>query len=291
MPDDRSMHLVSRIALVAILCGAALGRADEPSSATQRPLLQPPVEVIASPITDHFAVRVMYYRPSVSTTARYDNDAGTAGTTFNGEDVLGLQKNRNQGWIDLMFRMTARHRIQAQFYQLKRSGDAVLSQTLDFGNHTFQPTDGRILSSMELRQLNLTYTYSVLRQERFELGVGLGIHLLQLDGTLDAPATFKREHLNAAGPYPALGGDVTWRFTRRFSASAAAHYITFSSGGKSASSLDWNAEVQFRAQRNLAVGLGYAGTSYRVDSSDPKFFLGYVKLHYQGPELFLRASF
>lgn len=285
------MHSVSRIALVAILCGAAQGRAEEPSTQPQRPLLQPPVEEIASPITDRFAVRAVYFRPSVSTIARYDNKAGPRGTTFNGEDVLGLQKSRNQGWIDLMFRMTARHRIEAQFYQLKRSGDAVLNQTLDFGNQTFQPGDGRILSTMELRQLNLTYTYSVLRWEQLEVGVGLGIHLLQLDGTLEAPATFKREHLNAAGPYPALGGDLTWRFTRRFSVNAAAHFITYSSGGKRAGSLDWTTDVQYRAHRNLAVGLGYAGTRYRVDSSDPKFFLGYVKLNYLGPQLFLRASF
>ena len=91
------MHSVSRIALVAILCGAAQGRAEEPASQPQRPLLQPPVMQIASPITDRFAVRVMYFRPTVSTTARYDNDAGTPGTTFNGENTLGRRTGTRAG--------------------------------------------------------------------------------------------------------------------------------------------------------------------------------------------------
>ena len=277
---------------VAALCAAAQALpAEPPAEQPQRPLLQPPAMEIPSPITDRFAVRAVYFRPSISTTARYDNDAGTPGTTFSGEDTLGLQKSRNQGWIDLMFRMTARHRIEAQFYQLKRNGDMALDQTLNFGNHAFGPGDGPILSSMELRQLNVSYAYSVLRRERLELGVAFGIHLVQLDGTLEAPATFKRERLGVAGPYPTLGGDLTWRFTRRFSANAAAHFFTYSSGGADGSSLAWNADVQYRAHRNLAVGLGYASMHYRVDSTDPKVFLGYVKLNYQGPELFLRASF
>jgi hypothetical protein len=67
--------------------------------------------------------------------------------------------------------------------------------------------------------------------------------------------------------------------------------VSFSSGGVDADSLAWNMDVQFRAQPHLAVGLGYASTHYRLDSTDPDYFLGKVKLRYSGPELFLRASF
>jgi hypothetical protein len=277
--------------MTTVLGLAAQGNAAEQSPQPQRPLLQPPVEVIPSPVSDRFAVRAMYFRSSISTTARYDNIAGAPGDTFNAEDTIGVPDTSNQGWIDLLFRMTPRHRIAAQFYQLKRSGTALLSQPLDFGDETFQPGDGEVRSHMELRQLNLRYAYSVVQREQLEVGLGLGLHLLQLEGTLEAPAAFKREQLDTAGPYPTLAADVSWRFTRRFSVNAATHFVSFKSGGVNGRSLAWSADLQFRAWRNLAVGVGYASTLYRLDSSDPDYFPGYLKLRYQGPELFLRASF
>jgi hypothetical protein len=264
---------------------------SQPQPPPQRPLLQPPVVAIPSPITDRFAVRAMYFRPSITTVVRYDDSASGRGTKISGEDTIGLPDTRNQGWIDLSFRLAPRHRIEAQYYQLKRKGEDVLDQPVDFGDDTFTPSDGQILSRADLRQLNLGYSYSLLRQEQLELAVGLGIHLVQLTGSMEAPATFKRQTLDTAGPYPTALGELSWRFTRRFSANAAAHFLTFSHGDIKARSLTWNLDVQFRAHRNLAVGLGYASTLYRLDSTDPDFFSGYVRLKYRGPQLFVRAAF
>jgi hypothetical protein len=284
------MRINQAFALVAALVGASTAWTAE-SVPAERPLLQPPTSTTPSPLTDRFAVRAVFFRPSVSTTARYDSDTGAAGSTFDGEDTMGLQRTLNQGWIDLMFRMAERHRVTAQFYQLKRTGEAALGQALDFGNSTFQPGDGVIHSRMELRQFNLGYSYSAVRREQFELGVGFGIHLVQLEGSMEAPAVFKREHLDSAGPFPTLSGDVTWRFTRRFSTSARIDFFSYGTSKVDSSAMAWNADVQFRAHRSLAVGLGYASSYYRLDSTDPDFFTGKVKLRYRGPQLFLRAGF
>jgi hypothetical protein len=276
--------------ITVMLCGA-VHAAEQSAAQSQRTLLQPPATQVASPITDRFVVRAMYFHPSVSGTARYDDSLGAPGTTFSAEDTLGMQDTKNQGWIDLQFRMTARHRLAAQFYELKRKGVTTLDQPLEFGDQTFQPADGTVISHMDMRQLNLVYTYSALQLEKVELGVGFGIHLVQIEGTIEAPTAFKREHLDAAGPHPTLAGDFTWRFTKRFSANGGARIVAFNSGGLDASALSWNLDVQYRMQRNFALGLGYASSRYRLDSTDADFFLGYLKLRYQGPQFFLRASF
>src|SRR5689334_279132 len=82
LPDHGAMRTVSRLVLAAAMLSAfAPGEAGEASPQPQRPLLQPPVEDIPSPITDRFSVRAMYYRPSISTKVRYDDEqAATAGT-------------------------------------------------------------------------------------------------------------------------------------------------------------------------------------------------------------------
>ncbi len=257
-----------------------------------RPLLQPPTFSIPSPITDRFAIRGMFYRPAIGTTVRYDNaEAGTIGTLVSAEDTLGLADVRNQGWVDLMFRLTPRHRIRAKYYQQTRKGTALLTQDVEFGEETFTPADGQIRSGMDLRQLDLIYTYSLLRREKLELALGLGIHLLQFEGSIAAPLRFETETLDAAGPFPTLAASATWRMTRRFSLNADADFLTGSTGDVEARYEAFNADVQFRMQRNLSLGLGYSRTRYKTTSIDPDFFPGYFLLSHKGPQFFLRASF
>jgi hypothetical protein len=292
MPDHHPMRNIERFVLAAagllVLGVAAAGEA----APAERPLLQPPKFSIPSPITDRFAIRGMFYRPAVGTTVRYDNaEAGTAGTLISAEDTLGLADSRNQGWVDMMFRLTPRHRIQARYYQQTRHGTALLNQTVLFGEETFTPADGQIRSAIDMRQLDLSYTYSLLRREKMELGLGVGLHLLQFEGSISAPLRFETETLDAAGPFPTLNASAIWRITRRFSLNADANFLTGSTDQVEARYEAYNADVQFRMQRNLAVGLGYSRTRYKTISVDPDFFPGYFVLSHKGPQFFLRASF
>jgi len=286
------MRNIERFVLAAAgLLFLGLAVAGEVPSA-ERPLLQPPKFSIPSPITDRFALRGMFYRPAINTIVRYDNaEAGTIGTLISAEDTLGLADSRNQGWVDMMFRLTPRHRIQAKYYQQTRRGTALLTQDVEFGDETFTPADGQIRTGTDLRQLDLTYTYSLLRREKIELGLGIGIHLLQFEGSISAPLRFETETLDAAGPFPTLAGFATWRMTRRFSLNADVNYLTGSTDEVEAHYEAFNADVQFRMKRNLALGLGYSRTRYKTISIDPDFFPGYFLLSHKGPQFFLRASF
>ena len=145
------------------------GEAQVPAAAgTQRELLQPPKMTIASPITDRFAVRGLFYMPSINTAIRYDSSTLGRGTLVSGEDTLGLEDQLKQGSVDMQFRILERHRIRADFYKMTRTGDQVINQQIQYGNDTFLVND-RVISKMDLRKLGLTYTYSFLRSEKWEL--------------------------------------------------------------------------------------------------------------------------
>jgi hypothetical protein len=66
--DHDRMRVFPAGLVTMVLCGAA--QAGEQPTQPGRPLLQPPPLTIASPITDRFVVRAMYFRSTVSTTAR-----------------------------------------------------------------------------------------------------------------------------------------------------------------------------------------------------------------------------
>jgi hypothetical protein len=283
--------LVLGTALLAapLLSGAAenasSGNGDK---APQRELLQPPKMRIASPITDRLAVNIRFYMPGIAMDVRDDATNGTPGTLLTGEDTLGLQDKLKQASIDLQFRMLERHRIRAQFYKQTRSGDVVLNQQIRFGDNVYLVND-RVVSKMDLRKLDLTYTYSFLRREKIELSAGLGIHLLQAQGSLDAPARFVSEDLDVAGPFATLAFDGTWRFTKRFSLNAQANYLKGHVDNVRGSYRAWNADVQFRLRPNFTLGAGYSATRFYLESTDPNDS-GLFRFDYKGPQAFIRVS-
>lgn len=277
-------------ALVLATGGTFAGEPAKAGEGATRELLQPKKMVIASPITDRMAVRALYLMSDATTLVRYDNDAGVPGTLVDGEQTLGFPRRLQQPGIDLTFRMGERNRIRADFIQLKRSGDAVLTQDIQFGEAVFQSGE-RLQSRMDLRKVGLNWSWSALRMERVELGVGLALHLMQLQGELNGPAPrFEREQLDAAGPVPTLTAEATWRITRRFALNVSGNYLGGEIDGVDGRYQTLHGDLQFRLRPNFALGLGYSQTQIRVDSATTDFS-GYFNLKYKGPEAFLRVSF
>src|SRR5579872_5078423 len=98
--------------------------------------------------------------------------------SFSAEKDLGLKDKAVQPRVELMARMDQRSRLRFNFFDLPRSGNAELKETIQFGNQTYA-TGERLHSEVDWRQTDFTYTYSFLRNDRFELGAGLGVHLIQ----------------------------------------------------------------------------------------------------------------
>jgi hypothetical protein len=291
LQDHRRMQTIPRLVVAAaVLVAAMQAGAGEPApQPPQRPLLQPPQVVVPSPITDRLAIRALYFRPTVINDLRYDDSDGNKGSLFGTGGDLGMQDVQNLGSLDLMFRMGPRHRIQAEFNRLNRKGDKALTFPLSFGDADFAAGE-RIVSRINLRTLGVTYLYSPLQRQTVELAMGLGIHLLQIDGTLEAPARFESEQVDTAGPFPSLVVDGTWRFTRRLSLNGTLHYLSVNTSKADGAYLSWRSNLQFRSARNLAFGLGFSATRFKADSTDPGRS-GYLNLWYFGPEVFARASF
>jgi hypothetical protein len=279
------MQARTRILTFAMSWAAGVAWAAEPA----RELLKPPALEIASPITDRFAIRGIFYSSDINMAVRYDSSGGVPGTLIDGEDLLGFEARLRKPSLDMMFRMGPRHRIHADFHKMRRTGDEVISQQIRFGDDIYQAGD-RVVSTMELRKLGMAWTWSALRKEKFELGVGLALHLMQVEGDLQVPARFERERLDAAGPYPSVAVDGTWRMTRRFSLNVAGNWLGGTIEGVDGRYQYMHADLQFRVRPNLALGLGYSQTQFRVDSATTDF-AGYLNLKYKGPEAFLRVSF
>jgi hypothetical protein len=268
---------------------AAAAQADPHPDTSDASYLPPPPPPIASPITDHLALTAGYFWGSVSTFGRFDSASGVQGTPFTAEHDLGLTDQARQPFIEIIFRLEERNRLRVDFIDLRRAADKVIDRTVQYGDVTFL-VNNPVHSEFDWRQMDLTYTYSFLRSERFELGAGLGIHLLEAEATAEIPKTPQYADFNGAGPFATLALDGTWRISRHWALTARGNYLKVTIGSVGGLMGQFHTDLQYRWRRNLAFGIGYRRQEVELDlrDSDPS---GVLRFIISGPELFARASF
>ncbi|MEJ1960052.1 MAG: hypothetical protein WDO56_00255 [Gammaproteobacteria bacterium] len=282
-----TLVLVSSVASVAV----AQDSGDVQRAAPARELLKPPKkDQVASPITDHFALRVSYFAPTVDTLLRLDRSTGQPGTELKVEDDLGLPDKPKEGRIEMIIRLRERNRLRVDYLKLTRYGDQVLNRTINFGDSTFLVND-RAETSIDYRALGLTYTRSVLYFDRFELGVGLGISLLEAHAKGEVKARNVKESEDGVAPYPTIALDSTWRISKRWSFNARGQTFTAHVSDFNGSMSDYHGDIQYRWARNFSFGLGYTSLRLRGESTSTKNMPGKLNQDIKGPEFFIRASF
>jgi hypothetical protein len=244
---------------------------------------------LASPITDRFALRGTFFPASLTTDLHLDSSAGVPGTLINAEHDLGLKGRLNQGRMELIFRLRERHRLRVDYFGSDRDGDQVLARDIVFSGHTFVTND-LVQSELQYSMFGFTYTYSVIRSERFELGAGIGVHLLQADARGTDLTLQQHAESSGVGAFPTPALDATWAISQRFAWTARAQYLSATVHGISGSLADYHTDVQYRWRPNFELGLGYEEIRAQLAverNSSPSGFALSIK----GPEAFLRVSF
>jgi hypothetical protein len=242
-----------------------------------------------SPITDHFALRGTFFAAALNTDLHLDTSPTVPGTLINAEHDLGLKGRLNQGRMELIFRLRERHRLRVDYFGSDRDGDRPLDRDVFFGGHTFVTND-LVQSDLQYSMLGFTYTYSVIRTERFELGAGVGVHLLQADARATDVTLETHAETSGVGAFPTPALDATWAISQRFAWTARAQYLGATVHGIHGSLGDYHTDVQYRWRPNFEVGLGYEDIRAQLSvnrNGSPSGFALTIK----GPEAFLRVSF
>jgi len=295
-----------RLGFIVLLClvnaGCAIVRRDgeEPVDNTHRQAkaepelkpseaLQPKSLRIASPITDHFYLRGMYFPASVTTDLRLDPNANLPGTPLSGEDDLGLDDQVDQGRMEFDIRLAERNHVRVDYFKLNRFSEGSLAKTIIFGDFIF-PQGTNFRAKLDWRVLTLTYTRSVFKTDRFEGGLGLGIHIIEAHASGGEPGTLNREKADDVAIFPTIAANMAIRISKRWSFTARGQQFSASPEDFDGTMADYHADVQYRWRDNFAYGLGYSLLKSDLEVFDPSQPLLF-NLTTKGPEVFFRVSF
>jgi len=125
----------------------------------------------------------------LSSTIQVDAESGPAGTDFELADV-GLSSGGITWAANAFWRPGRRHEIDLGFVDIGRSGEKVLTDTINIGDTSFA-AGLRVNTKMDAPTLQMSYRFAFLAKEKVKVGfvLGLGALFFSLDANAVAGAT------------------------------------------------------------------------------------------------------
>jgi hypothetical protein len=244
-----------------------------------------------SPTNERVRLSLGFMHLSSTTNIRLDSTGGLPGTFLNAESVLGLDKTDFEPKFQAMVRAGERHRLRFDYFTLDRTGYVTLSAPIVFRNVVLQTGDP-VQTNLSMRTLGITYEYSFIHREKFELAGTFSLN--DTDISARARVTTQTRHVNQtedqAGPFPTFGLDSTYVLSKRFYLDARAQYFKLNVDHLSGAVGFYEFAGLYRLRPNISFALGYTDIKVTVTSRQRKTS-GQFDFNSKGPEFFVRVAF
>jgi hypothetical protein len=276
----------SLIACLALSLFSVAHAADKKPTNDKLPDWAPPPKPHV--IEDRFRVEVMTLSADFDTDLRIDPTLATQGTLINAEDDLGLDDNKLMPLAEITLLPGDRHLIRLSGFSLRRSASQVIDETIVFDDQTYRPGE-RVDSTLNMTSFGLTYGYSVVKTQRFDMALSFGVQIVEVEANALVRSRVVRESETGVTPLPLAGVEGRFDFNDRWSFEARVQYLSVEFDEIDGSVLDARGALTWRMNPYLVFGLGYRTFEVEVDSrdvDDPGLF----NLKMAGPLLFMRAS-
>lgn len=219
------------------------------------------------------------------------------------EDDLMVDDSISALRLDVAVRLSrnGRHLLELHYLDIDRNGRAVLDEELDFGGASF-PVNVTVDSRVETRDVDLHYTYLVVKNERGELGLSIGVHGIEVDATIRTVLTAEgieipvadEETLDRAFPLPLIGLRGGLDLSSRWRLGAGVRLLVLEIDDIEGSFVDSWARLEYRASDTVSLGAGYSLIDADVERDPSGEGLAEIlqaSYRYQGPEVFVRFRF
>ncbi len=245
-----------------------------------------------SPTNDRVRLSLGVMHLSSTTSLRVDSSQGVLGTPIEAEKDFGLESSNFEPKFQAMVRVGERHRLRFDYFTLDRTGHTTLAGgPIVFRDVVLQRGDP-LDSNLSLRTLGISYGYSFIHREKFEIAATIGVNDTDVSSRVRVNTQLRRldQSEDQAGPFPTLGLDATYVVSKRFYVDAGAQYMKVAVDHLSGSLGIYEINALYRLRPNIAFALGYTAVKADLVSRQVKNG-GYFDFSSKGPQAFVRISF
>jgi hypothetical protein len=245
-----------------------------------------------SPTEERVRLSLGVARYSNKTDIQINSSADVAGTPVNAEDQFGLDKSDYEAKIQAMVRVGERHRLRFDYFSLDRSGQATVGQQpIVFRDVVLQPGDP-LNADLSIRTLGITYGYSFLHSDRYEVAATIGINdtAISTRARVQTQTRHVDQTEDQAGPFPTLGLDATYVVSKRFYLDGRAQYFKVHINDIDGSLGIYELDALYRLRANISFAMGYTSVRAHLASTQVRQS-GLFNFNSSGPEIFVRVAF
>jgi hypothetical protein len=236
--------------------------------------------------------------PNFDTKLRIDNN-NIGGTEVDLEDDLGFSSNETTFWVGGYWRFAAKHRFAAAYFQFDRDASITANTDISIGDEIY-PAGARLDSSFKFQVLPISYAYSFLKREKFELAGTIGLNWTKIDFDVSGSASIGDKDpdanvsADASVPLPLIGLLFDYHFTPKWSAGLHGEVfwlnIDADTIGFSGTLINLRASTEYWFFNNVGLGAAVNWYSLNVDVDDGDW-RGILDYQYWGPQVYLAVRF
>lgn len=233
------------------------------------------------------------YFAAMETDLDVRTDSGL-GAVINFEKLLGLDEVGLSARLGASVALAPRHRLHLDMFDLTREGTKQVDQSFTFNGTTY-PANSEVDTTLGIQFINLTYGYSFMLDDRFNLAVTLGIHGLRTVAKIESEALEIAENERFFLPIPLPGLRMDFALTPDLWLRQRVELIWLSIDNYQGLVTDVSMSFEFTLFDHVALGVGWNVVRSKLKMDDDEFpgvkFRGEFEFDFAGLQLYLNIFF
>ncbi|NNF95696.1 MAG: hypothetical protein HKM94_02065 [Halobacteria archaeon] len=201
-----------------------------------------------------------------------------AGISISPQDTLGLDIDNTVLRIEGYYRLHPRHALTYSWYSISSDGRKTVEEAFEWvdedGNTIIIPLNAQVISTLDYDIFKVGYLWSFHHTDKVELGVGAGLHItrlaLGLDASTTTPANRSVENVDTTVPLPVISFVLRYNVTPKFLWYMKTEAFALKFDKWAGSYRDATFGMEYRAWKNVALGVGLSSNSLEIEEDDPK---------------------
>jgi hypothetical protein len=201
-------------------------------------------------------------------------------------------------WITLKYRSrNSNWGAWAAYWNFSGAGARIWEDELDLGDGTVIPVGAGVATEITTDWYIVEATYSFVNNETWDVGIGGGFHVVDIDTSLAVGATVGDESasrqlvkLDTLAPLPNILGYARWRISDRWQATARYGWFGLTYDEYDGRMTNLHALLLYDINERWAIEAGYQFVKLDVDVNEDNY-TAIFDMDFDGPMLVGRFSF